>query len=416
MTIVVVVIVLNFNFIPGNGWISDLHADDQIKQQIFNETTEALQRAKAENVSLLSPNNFANANKYYQLALEDYEKGETLKKIHENLNHSMRFLDAAFEATELSKIILAPLINMREQVLNMNVQEFVFNELSDAEQTFRQAANKIEEGNINAAKSMVKKGEEKYRKVVLNAVERMVLAPERKRIKKDKSVLSKEDYALAMSKVIQLEKLIEVHRKNPFEVNEFLNQAKQTISVSADTWFQGNQTSAELLAANGGNGQNFSDVPIDPLQPSDPHLKSPKKCPDLVIKDMFFVPVAEMNDEFLLKWFDLHVVVKNIGTLEAKNFIVEVISDAPRTEYDHVFMDPTSGSHLAGPGIKSLGPNAEIELVWKKVAMDAPRNGADFYIAIVDHPTRPPSFGNVEEGPTIAAEKNNVMGIPAPRE
>lgn len=328
----------------------------------------------------------------------------------------MHSLDAAFEAAELSRIILNPLINMRQQVLNMNVQEFVFEEFSDAEQTFRQAVIKIEEGNINIAKSIVRKGENKYRKVVLNVVEKMVLVPERERLNKDKSVLSKEEYTLAISKVNQLEKLIEVHREIPFEVKEFLKKVEQTIPVNADTGFLGNQSSVGLLAANGGNGQNFYDVPIDPLQPSDPHLKSPDKCPDLVIKDMFFVPVAEMDDEFLFKWFDLHVVVKNIGIKEAKNFIVEVISDAPCTEFDHVFMNPASGSHLAGPQIKSLGPNAEIELVWKKVAKDAPKDGADLYIAIVDRPHRPPSFGYVEEGPTIAAEKNNVMGVIAPRE
>ena len=142
----------------------------------------------------------------------------------------------------------------------------------------------------------------------------------------------------------------------------------------------------------------------------------PKTAPDLIVKDMYFVPVEQDNStEVFAKKYDLHVFVKNVGAVTAKNFTVEVINDEKATYFDNIFVDPASGSHLAGPSVNSLSSGMETKLVWKDAAHDIPGSGADFFIAIVDRPTSPGELGNVLEGPTIAAEKNNTMGIPAPR-
>lgn len=155
--------------------------------------------------------------------------------------------------------------------------------------------------------------------------------------------------------------------------------------------------------------------PSPTLVVDDKPLMLPVKAADLVIKDMFFVRVEEAGDiELPSVRYDLHVIIKNVGKEEAKNFAVEVNSDEKVTEFDRIFLDPASGSHAAAEYIKSLDPGAEKEVVWKEVARDPPGFGANFFIAIVDRPGGSKQFGAVVEGPTIAAEKNNTMGIPAP--
>jgi len=141
----------------------------------------------------------------------------------------------------------------------------------------------------------------------------------------------------------------------------------------------------------------------------------PAQAPDLVIKDMFYVRVEDTSKtEFPSARYDLHIIVKNAGTKEAKNFLVEVISDEKVLEFDHVLIDPANDAHWAGLSIASLSPGVEKEVVWKQVAKEIPGFGANFFIGIVDRPRGSAQLGDILEGPTIAAEKNNTMGIPAP--
>ena len=74
-TMIFTLIAFNFCLYPILGCSCYGQERDQVKEQIFKEVRENLEKARAENLALLSPNNFARANEFNQKALADYEKG-----------------------------------------------------------------------------------------------------------------------------------------------------------------------------------------------------------------------------------------------------------------------------------------------------------------------------------------------------
>jgi tetratricopeptide (TPR) repeat protein len=222
-TMVVVVIAFNFGYDPGLGWFSYAQEIDQVKEQIFKEAKEALQRARDEGVPLLSPNNFAKANEFYQKALEDYERGERLEKIRENLEQAMEHIDNAFEAAKLSRIGLENLINMREEIRDLGISKYAPGVFSQAEQKFREAAIKVEDGDVNGARSIARDTEKEYRRAAIEALQKGVLTDTREKLKDVKDTIPKESFRRAKTELDETKRFIEAQKSAEFMIGELSN-------------------------------------------------------------------------------------------------------------------------------------------------------------------------------------------------
>jgi hypothetical protein len=219
-TMVVVVMAFNFGYDPVLGWFSYAQEIDQVKEQIFKEAKDALQRARDEGVPLLSPNNFAKAKEFYQKALEDYEKGESLKRIRENLGQAMQMLSAGFETAKLARVALEELIRIREDVATMEVHKYALKDHAKAEKKFEEAILKVEEGNLKEAKSIAKVAEKNYRKAVVLSLEKGPLAEVIDQIKRQQEAISEDDYRKAMSELTGMKEFLKEQQKSEFDVLE----------------------------------------------------------------------------------------------------------------------------------------------------------------------------------------------------
>ena len=241
-----VIVAFNFGLNPILGWFSHGQEIDQIKEQTFREASEALQRARDEGVPLFSPNNFAKAEEFHQKALEDYEKGTKLKKIRKNLDLSLKYIEAAFKAAKLSRKTLGHLIKMSEE--EKEIGAFARNRYfkgkllraSDFEEEqsyfrskvgrmFRDAAMKIEDGNMRSARSIAKDVEEEYQKWVIKVLEKVVLTDARKELKDIEGTLPKESFRTAKYRLDFIENYIESLKRKEFAIKEFFTEVQTQI-------------------------------------------------------------------------------------------------------------------------------------------------------------------------------------------
>jgi hypothetical protein len=235
-TMVIVVMAFNFGCGPGPGRVSPKQETDQVKEQIFKEAKEALQKAQAEDVALLSPKNFTRANQFYQKALEDYEKRGSLKKIRENLKRTMDHIGAAFEASKISRIVLEDLIQMRGETIALEIPKYAADAFSKAEQKFREVAIKIEDGDVKSAKSIARDAEKEYRRTVIEVLKKVVLADARKRFKENKDTIPKESFRKAKAELYETEDFIKGQKGTEFAIGELFNevdtQIKQALTIA----------------------------------------------------------------------------------------------------------------------------------------------------------------------------------------
>lgn len=209
---------------------------DQVKEQIFKEAKEALQRAKEEGVPLLSPNNFAKAEEFYQKALEDYEQGESLKRIRENIERAMEHMGAAFESAKLSRVALEYLIQMRDETIALEVSKYAADEFTEAERKFRQAAMKVEDGDVKSARSIARDAEKKYRRAMIEGLKKGVLAEASDKLKEVKNSIPKETFRKAKAELDELEDSIEAQKREEFAIGELFAEVhariQQTLTLA----------------------------------------------------------------------------------------------------------------------------------------------------------------------------------------
>lgn len=250
--IVVIVMAFNFGHDLRLGSFSYAQEPNQVKKQIFKEVKEALQRAQEEGVPLLSPNNFAKANEFYQKALEDYDKGERLEKIRENQGHAMEHIDRAFETAKLSRVVLERMLRLREETLNLEFlkyragitrphyfkgqllteKDFLDKQsyhIPEAEQKFRDAAMKIEDGDVKSAKSIARDAEKEYRRTVIEALKKDVLADATKKLEDTKDTIPKETFRKAKAELDEMTNFIEAQKSAEFAIGELITEVDARI-------------------------------------------------------------------------------------------------------------------------------------------------------------------------------------------
>jgi len=163
---IIAVMIFNFGCGAGPGQFSSKQEIDRVKEQIFKDLRESVELAEAKNMVVLSPNNYKRANECYQKALIEYEKGERLSKIQEQVDQAMTYLDAGFELIRLSNVVLADIIDLRKQIVIREIPQSLQKDFRKAEEKFIEAVVKVEEGDIKKAKSIAIKAERKYVKIL----------------------------------------------------------------------------------------------------------------------------------------------------------------------------------------------------------------------------------------------------------
>jgi OOP family OmpA-OmpF porin len=188
----------------------------EVKTMLFKEANISLSAARDVHADFLAPKNFGEAMKYYRDAEDQLQKAKNLDDIRKNLRESIVYFDKAIEATRLAEVTFPNSMKARMDAQNTESAKFSTKLWTEAEEKFKAAATKLEDGDVNDARDEAGKAETLYRQAELAAIKANYLDETRMLLKKAEE-LDVEDRApkslkLAQQLVQQAEKELNENR------------------------------------------------------------------------------------------------------------------------------------------------------------------------------------------------------------
>jgi outer membrane protein OmpA-like peptidoglycan-associated protein len=208
-------------------------AQENLRATLFAQTDEALKAANEARANVLAPKNYAEAAEHYRDAEKKLERGGSIESIKKDLADAARSLRKAVDATRLAGVTLTSAIQARNDAEEANAKQFAAKEWQDAEEKFASAAMRLEDGNVNSARSRAIDAEKRYRTAELAAIKANYLDETRRLIKQaDKDRV--ERYApktldKAEALLAQAEKALTENRYDTDESRSLARQAKYEV-------------------------------------------------------------------------------------------------------------------------------------------------------------------------------------------
>lgn len=153
-----------------------------LRESLFKETDLLLEQARAANASLLSPENFAKADKAYTRASSMLEKNKSIESIREELGEAQGALRESLRQAELAKVSLADLIAVRNAAVKAQAEVYAPEEWQKAEDAFDGAARALEFGDVRRSESRAGQAAPLMLKAELIAIQTAILGQARSAI------------------------------------------------------------------------------------------------------------------------------------------------------------------------------------------------------------------------------------------
>ena len=203
-------------------------AQEDLRQTLFAQTDEALKAANEARANVLAPKNYAEAARYYRAAEDKLKRGRSIESIKDDLDDAARALRRAVEATRLASVTLTSAIQARNDAAEADAAQFAASNWRDAEEKFAAAAVRLEEGNINAARSRARDAEELYRAAELAAIKANYLDEAKRLIKQAKDDRVERYAPKTLAKAESLLKKAEIELdENRYDTDEARGLARQ---------------------------------------------------------------------------------------------------------------------------------------------------------------------------------------------
>jgi outer membrane protein OmpA-like peptidoglycan-associated protein len=158
---------------PGAG------AQQELRQSLFAGADAAIAAAQAADAPLLAPVGYRQAMNYYADAEQDFSRGRNLDRIRTDLAEVVRLLNQAIDSAEIAKITLASLLKTRDDARNAESPTFASELWLEAEESFAEAVERLEYGNIRQQREASGEAEALYRDAELTAIKAQYLSQTR---------------------------------------------------------------------------------------------------------------------------------------------------------------------------------------------------------------------------------------------
>jgi len=145
-------------------------AAQDVRAGLFKDADQALQQAREVHAELLSPKNFQKAMEYYNDAEKDLKAEKNLDDIRKKLRAAVSYFQKATEATKLANVTFQNPMKVRSNALDAEAPKYADGTWKEAEAKFAEAAEELENGDVNNAKKKGGESESLYRKAELEAI------------------------------------------------------------------------------------------------------------------------------------------------------------------------------------------------------------------------------------------------------
>ena len=147
------------------GW-----APGQTIEEEIDQTGQRLEQARAEQLQLIAPRHFEDAEDELRQARERYEDDGSIEDIRRRLADANDELEQAEELREIGGVLLRDALTARSDALAAQATEFATEPWDRAEAKIREAGRDIERGRQNDAREQAAEAEAMYREAELRAI------------------------------------------------------------------------------------------------------------------------------------------------------------------------------------------------------------------------------------------------------
>ena len=208
-------------------------AQTDLRDTLFEQADAALKAANEARANVLAPKSYGDAAESYRAAEDKLRRGRSIESIEKDLAAAAASLRKAVDATRLANVTFSSAIQARDDAEAANALQFAPKQWRDAEERFAAAATRLEDGNINAARSRATDAADLYRKAELTAIKanyldetrRLIAQAKKERVDRD----APKTLARAESLLMQAEKSLNENRYDTDEPRSLAREAKYEI-------------------------------------------------------------------------------------------------------------------------------------------------------------------------------------------
>jgi len=141
-----------------------------IRDQLFGPTDALKKAADAANAKLLAPTSYADAMELYKDAGDTLEKGKDLNSVKEDLAKADGLFKKSTDAAKLAQVTFAEALNARAAAEKAEAAKYAAKDLGKADNELKDAAEKLEDGNLNKASKMAADAAKAYKTTESKAI------------------------------------------------------------------------------------------------------------------------------------------------------------------------------------------------------------------------------------------------------
>jgi len=144
--------------------------NEALRRSLFAAANEALQAANDARASLLAPTSYSEGARYYRSAETTLEEGGGIESIRRDLTRAEASFRAAAEHCAVAAPAFETVLEAREDALSADAETYAPGDWGEAEQTFNDAAVRLERGRLKSAQKGAEEAEQQYREAELSAI------------------------------------------------------------------------------------------------------------------------------------------------------------------------------------------------------------------------------------------------------
>jgi len=143
---------------------------DELRSSLFEAANQTLRQANEAQANILAPTSYREGAEYYRRAEATLESGGGIDSIRRDLDRAITAFAKAAEHSVVAKTTFQSVLQARQDAVSSDAKSYAADKWIKADESFGDAAVKLEEGRLKSAQRGGKKADELFREAELAAI------------------------------------------------------------------------------------------------------------------------------------------------------------------------------------------------------------------------------------------------------
>ncbi len=206
------------------------HAQDNLRTELFGDVDKLMSRAASQNASILAPQSYEKAARYYKEGEDLYLKGRDIEQIRDKLKNASAYFSKALDESKTAGELFGALMAARSSADSAGAPKSATRLWSKGEDGFANAARALENGDAPGAKRAADEAHAAYRSAEIEAMQSNYLSPARSLLARADQEGTRDDAPKTLAKAHDLaqrvEKLLKQEHYDPNEARRLAQEAR----------------------------------------------------------------------------------------------------------------------------------------------------------------------------------------------